>query len=295
MSDIKENNLKKTLVYFASGPYNNKYELLPYDQIYLVDYCFARSCNHLIAGTDKNIKTSKSGKVICLGLDCLDAVTYLKQLKVKIDCFIALNEGLYEGGGSIAMNSDMFIGYVMPLLGDDYIHIMNKTYYCNQFHVTMDLPYLMTEIKEGDKDYLDPFLFSDDEYHKGNAKVYRMKKHISTEDLNINPNIQISVIHDSIWNHANELDLMAISITPQGQGDFFHGSQKVISLRDHSVEQILDFCVQNKITAIGLTPWSRGKYSSFIDQIKNYTKEYPKVISLFHLNRKDYKSLKELV
>ena len=295
MSDINKYNFKKTLVYFASGPYKKRYELLPYDQIYLVDYCFAGRSNHKIAGSDKNFKVSKSGKVICLAMDCLCAVEFLQHHKIKIDCFVALNEGLFEGGGSIAMNSDMFIGYVMPLLSDDYVHIMNKTYYCNQFHVTMDLPFLMTEIKEGDKDYLDPILFSDDEYHKGNAKVYRMKKQTSADDLNINPNIQISIIHDSIWSHVDELDLLVISITPQGQGDFFLGSQKVFSLRDHSVEQILDFCVQNKIATIGLTPWSRGKYSCFIDQIKNYTEEYPKVISLFYLNRKDYKSLKELL
>ena len=108
------------------------------------------------------------------------------------------------------------------------------------YHVTMDLPYLMTEIKEGDQDYLDPFLFSDDKYHKGHAKVYRMKKQTSVEDLNINPNIQVSIIHDSIWNYKDELDLLAISITPQGQEEFFSRINKVISLRDLSVEQILD-------------------------------------------------------
>jgi hypothetical protein len=284
----------KTLVYFASGPPKKEYDFLPFDKIYLVDYCFIGKGNCNNGSGNPNIQVSQSGKVISLGMDCFDAVKYLEYNKIKIDCLVVLNEGLSEGGGKYAVNSDMFIGYVMPLLGESYIHIVNKKYYGNRYHVTMDLPYLMTEIKEGDKDYLDPFLFSDDEYHKGNAKVYRMKKQTSAENLNINPNIQISIMHDSIWRHADELDLLAISIAPQGQGDFFHRSQKVISLRDHSVEQILDFCVQNKIASIGLTPWSHGKYSSFIDQIKNYTEEYPKVISLFHLNGKDYKSLKEL-
>jgi len=295
MSNIEEINGKKTLVYFASGPYKNRYELLPYDQIYLVDYCFIGKGNRNNGSSDRKIQISESGKVFCLGQDCLQAVSYLKQRKIKIDTFISLNEGLYEGGkGGYALNSDMFLGYVMPLLSDDYIHIMNKTYYCNQFHVTMDLPYLMTEIKEGDKNYLDPFLFSDDEYHKNHAKVYRMKKQTSAEDLNINPNIQISIIQDSIWNHADELDLIAISITPQGQGDFFLGLNKVISLRDHTIGQILDFCVREKIERIGFTPWAKNNYSSFIDQIKNHTKEYPNKISLFHLNKRDFNSLKVL-
>jgi hypothetical protein len=212
-------------------------------------------------------------------MDCLHAVKYLNQHKVKIDCFVALNEGLYEGGGRYAINSDMFLGYVMPILSDEYIHIMNRNYYgISNYHVTMELPYLKTEIYEGDQNYLNLFLFSEDEYHKGNAKVFRMKKHTSVEYLNINPNIH----------------LIATSITPQGQRNFFDRLNKVISLREFSVTEILDICVQRKIERIGFTPWANGNYSSFVGQIKNYTEEYPKVISLFHLNRKDFKPLKEL-
>ena len=37
------------------------------------------------------------------------------------------------------------------------------------------------------------------------------------------------------------LDLMAISITPQGQGDFFDRLNKVVSLRELSVTEILDY------------------------------------------------------
>jgi hypothetical protein len=297
MSDLKENNLKKTLVYFASGPYKKRYEFLPYDRIYLVDYCFSGKGNRNNGSSNHNIRVSQSGKVICLGMDCLNSINYLKQLDVKIDCFVVLNEGLFEGGqGGYALNSDMFLGYVMPILSDEYIHIMNQNYYgCSYYKVTMDLPYLKTEISEGDQDYLNPFLFSDDEYHKGYAKVYRMKKQTSVEYLNINPNIQVSIIHDSIWNYNNELDALAISITPQGQGDFFKGLSNVISIRGLSMEQILDYCVKEKFERIGLTPWAHGKYSSFIDQISNYTKEYPKRISLFHLNRNDFISVRDLV
>lgn len=295
MSDIKENNFKKTLVYFASGPYNNKYELLPYDQIYLVDYCFARRSNHLITGTDKNIKTSKSGKVICLAMDCLCAVEFLQQYKIKIDCFVALNEGLFEGGGSYAINSDMFLSYAMPVLSDEYIHIMNKNYYQNNYHVTMDLPYMMNEIKEGEQDHLDPFLFSSDTYHQGHAKVYRMKKKQTSEfELKLSLGMKVSIINDSIWCHKEELDLIGISFVQQGQGDYFNRINKVSSLREYSVAEVLEHCDQNRLNRIGLTPWGLGHYNDFIELIKSYNKEYPKEISLFHLNTKDFKSLKEL-
>jgi hypothetical protein len=158
----------------------------------------------------------------------------------------------------------------------------------------MDLPYLKTEIFEGDQYYLNPLIFSDDSYHVGNAKVFRMKKYISVKYLNINSNIQLSIIQDSIWKYTDELGLIATSITPQGQGIFFDRLNKVRSLNKFSVTEILDICVQKKVERIGFTPWAKGNYSSFIDQIKNYTEEFPKVISLFHLNEKDYRSLKEL-
>jgi hypothetical protein len=121
-----------------------------------------------------------------------------------------------------------------------------------------------------------------------------MKKDSSVEELYINPNIQFTIFHDSIWNYKDELDLLAISFTQQGQGDFFHRINKVISIRDLSIEQIFDLCVQKRIEKIGFVPWKNGNYSSFIDKIKDYKKEYPKVISLFHLNRKDFKSVKYL-
>jgi hypothetical protein len=109
-----------TLVYFASGPYKIEYENLTYDQIYLIDNCFKSEIFEI-------------GKVKCIGMDCLKAVDYLKGKGVIIDCFVSLNEGLYEGGGSYAINSDMFLGYVMPIMRNEYYHIMNKNYYMGQY------------------------------------------------------------------------------------------------------------------------------------------------------------------
>lgn len=291
---IKGANLK-TLVYFASGPSKDVYESLAFDRIYLVDYCFIGKGDRNNRFSNPNIQVSQSGKVICLGMDCLQAVNYLNRQNVKIDAFVALNEGLYEGGGKYAVNSDMFLGYAIPILREEYIHLVNRNYYGNNYHVTMDLPYLKTEICEGDQDYLDPFIFSDDGYHIGNAKVFRMKKQAAVEYFNINPSFQFSIIHDSIWNYTNELDLLVTSLKPQGQGNFFDRLNNVVSLRELTLTEILDHCVQNKIERIGFTPWAKGKYSSFIDHIKKYSKENPKSISLFHLNRNDFKYLRELV
>ena len=157
----------RTLVYFASGCYRQEYQELEFDKVYLIDNCFKMR-------QQKEPNFINIEKVTCIGMDSLQSVKFLKEENIKIDCFVSLNEGLYEGGGKYAINSDLFLGYVMPLLKDKYIHIMNKNYYNNIYHVTMDLPYNVEEIMEKDNRYLDPFIFSKDNYHYGHAKVYQM-------------------------------------------------------------------------------------------------------------------------
>jgi hypothetical protein len=273
-----------TLVYFASGPNRNEYQDLDFDSIYLIDNCFKNR-----RGDQNNILTNR--KVTCIGMDCLESIEFLKSEKVKIDCFVSLNEGLYEGGGRYAINSDMFLGYVMPLLKDKYIHIMNKYYYHNMYHVTMDLPYVMVEINETDCRYLSPFIFSKEDYHKGNAKVFQMSKIFNKTDIDINFKIKFSVIHDSIWNYYDCLDAFAISITDQGQRDFFNKIPKMLDLNKMCFDDILTFCVLNKTEKIGFTPWGRRNYSYFIDKLIEHSEDYPKEIMLFHLNKNDYKGI----
>lgn len=154
----------KTLVYFASGPSREEYQALDFDKIYLIDNCFKNRNRY-----SSNVSSKR--KTTCIGMDCLESIKFLKNENVQIDCFVSLNEGLYEGGGSYAINSDMFLGYAMPLLKEQYIHIMNKNYYHNQYHVSIDLPYTIEEIKENDDRYLSPFIFSKDSYHKEETGV----------------------------------------------------------------------------------------------------------------------------
>ena len=279
----------RTLVYFASGHFNDLYQELDYEKIYLIDNCF----------NDKRKYSNRifsKGKITCLGMDCLESIEYLKKEKVKIDCFVSLNEGLYEGGGSYAINSDMFLGYAMPLFKDQYIHIMNKNYYNNMFHVTMDLPYSVVEINEDDNRYLSPFIFSKDNYHKGHANVFQMTKLIpNCIEVSLNQSIKLNIIHDSIWHFYDELDLIIISFANQGQSDFFDNIPKVTKINHQNFDDLFSYIFHNKINTIGFTPWGKGNYFSFIEKLKNWNDAYPKEINLFHLNKNDFKEIKDSV
>ncbi len=276
----------KTLVYFASGRNRSEYQRLDFERIILVDKCFRNKKLYKNNGLQIN-------KVTCIGMDCLESIKFLKQENIKIDCFVSLNEGLFEGGGRYAINSDLFLGYVMPLLKDNYIHIMNQNYYCNMYNVSMDLPFEMKEISENDKRYISPFIFSKDDYHKNNAKVFQMLRIFNIQNIFLNPKLKISIINDSIWNYYNELDRIVILFTSQGQRNFFDKLPKVIDLNHSSIDEIFSICKKNKIEKIGFTPWGRGDYNSFINRVKEFNDEYPKELYLFHLNKNDYKKIKK--
>lgn len=276
----------RTLVYFASGCDRPEYQELDFYRIILIDNCFKNRRMY-----PKSI--FNKGKVTCIGSDCLESVEYLKNENIKIDCFVSLNEGLYEGGGSYAINSDFFLGYIMPLLKDNYIHIMNREYYHNMYNVSMDLPFEMKEISENEKHYISPFTFSKDNYHNGHAKVYKMTRIFNTQNFSFNPRLKFSINHDSIWNHYENLDLIAISFLQQGQGTYFDKLPKTINLNSSSIDEVFLHCKLNKIEKVGFTPWGNGYYGSFINRLKDFKDDYPKEIYLFHLNKDDYKEIKE--
>ena len=248
------------LVYFASGPLRKEYFDLDYDRIFLVDNCFRDS----IKNTNRVVT---KGKITCLGMDCLESIAYLKDENVKIDCFVSLNEGLYEGGGSYAINSDFFLGYAMPLLSDEYIHIMNPKYYHNNYKTAMDLPYHKVEIDKDDANYINPLIFSKAVYQKRAAKVYKMTSIKSSKTHLLDNGIQFTIHHNSIWNHYEQVDLLVLSLEEQGQKHFFTRLDKVIDVRDFSVEVILKYCMKHKISRIGFTPWNRLFHVHFMEKI----------------------------
>jgi hypothetical protein len=279
----------KTLVYFASGPNRPEYQNLYFDKIILIDNCFKNRRRF-----PKNV--FNIGKVTCVGMDCLESIEYLKKENIKIDCFVSLNEGLYEGGGSYPINSDMFLGYAMPLFKEQYIHIMNKNYYHKMYNVSMDLPYSIEEIKVDDNRYLSPFIFSKDNYHKSHAKVLQMRRNDATKtEIKINSPIKLHIIHDSIWNYYEELDACGISFSNQGQRDFFEKIPKILNLNIIEINEVFNLCVEKQFNKIGFTPFGRGSYKKFLKKLEAYKKDYPKEIIMFHLNKNDYSEIKEYI
>jgi hypothetical protein len=274
----------KTLIYFASGPYKPVWSELPFDRIILVDKIF-----HYL----KYSKVPVPSNVSLVPMDCLDFVKSLKSNPITIDCVVALNEGLFENGGTYAVNSDMFLGYLLPYLNDEYIHIMSRSYYTLEYNASMDLPYACKLLPPEDARWLDPAIFSDYSFIKESASNFLMSKNpLPSLRMQLN-NTSLEFIHDSIWSSYDELDLLCLSFTEPGMADFLEKIPKVLLTKNKSITSILGYCQEQRIQTAGFIPFAQDNYASFIDLLQNSKHKFPETIKLFHLNNNDYSILRK--
>jgi hypothetical protein len=193
----------KTLVYFAAGNrIDDEYKNLFYDNVILVDYNF-RGC------------TYDGEKIFCLSLDAIVAVYILKQLNVKIDCFVCICEGLYEGNGKYSINSNYFLNYCFPLFADTVLYMANnKEYYAGSEYKNirahyLELPFIKKRrVTPEDDEYISPLIFSPNEGHK--AEVYLFEDKLDFKSSFNCGETPIHVHQDSIWNFEEELDIIYI-------------------------------------------------------------------------------------
>jgi hypothetical protein len=120
-------NKGNVLAYFACGPIDRipVGDFSPYDTVVLVD-------RHL--GLDKlenhpNRDELLSGRFILLQTDAIAAVDVLQCMSVRLDAYLAWNEGIYGGGGDYHLNGRYFLKYLSQIVSDRYMHVHNEHYF----------------------------------------------------------------------------------------------------------------------------------------------------------------------
>jgi hypothetical protein len=304
-----------TLVCFASGAVKPEYESLPFDEIYLIDSEYFRNNSKELK--DGNREVFQVGKITCIGLECLKAVDYLKSKNVKVDCYAAVNSGCYDSAKRCPLGSPYFIGYMMPILDDNYVHITNlEKYYGSTDANAMGLPYEMKQLTKNDKRYVDPKILTTNKAEVEDVEVFQMSKIREVIDLVLDSEVKVSVVRDSVWNYYDDVDLVVHSISDFERRKFFDRKPRVItwnhineskrvyclySLSEKvwrakfeigkDLDAIFSYCVKNKINKVAFTPWGTGNYNTFLQKLQTYSEKYPKEITLFHLNKDDYKEI----
>ena len=279
----------KTLVYFASGNrIDEKYKDLPYDNVILVDYTF-KHCSY-------------NGKVFCLSMDAIVAVYILKQLNVKIDCFVGIQEGLYEGGAHYAINSNYFLNYCFPLFSDTVLYMANrKEYYAGSEYANLREHYLELPFKNKrivlpeDTEFISPKIFSPLEGYR--AEVYLFEKKLESMDNFNCGEIPVYVHKNSIWNYEEKLDIIYVGFENRYQKAIFEKLEpKIIdtanfqfsnreSINDNNL--IYAYITEKQIKKVGVM--TNGSY--YIDLTKFLSIEPHKdleEIHFFHFENADH-------
>ena len=297
----------KTLVYFASGGWvREEYYSLPYDNVILVDYTFRdRQCTVRRCG----------GNVICIGLDALEAVWLFRTTGVKIDAFVAINEGLSEGGGRYVINSDIFLGYALPVLADPFIHIGMVGYYGGpeHYHIRahwLDIPYTQKRVlPPDDPAYIPPAVFTRDKRYARKAEVTLLSGRSQREHTILRGEKEIVLKHDSIWSDLKELDALFVRYENIDQEKAIlnveagRHSPKILRIKvDHngsddrgafSLDEILALSSERRWTNIGLVP-NQGDYERFVREFAAREGEWPRRVTFYHMNREDLAELYQM-
>lgn len=285
------------LLYLASGQYQPFYENINYDQVILVD----RKLNI------KHLTQPSISKVELIKDDALTALRTLKSRpRFKVDCLVSINEGLIQGGGDYPILNELLLGYLHPMLADEFVLIANFSYYgavrMSKRVARLDWGFISQRLTVNHPKFIDPKIFTT----YGNPKaekfgdVLLLKRSRSSTEIFINPLVKISVVHGSIWEDEHELDCIGLNIRPavsKGREKvtrFFLKFRKVFSINGKTIEEILEYAEENKSKRIGLTPWMKGDYIHVIEVLKNYKSKHLKEITFYHLSKSDYKIFYDL-
>lgn len=290
----------RTLLYLATGAYLDVFSQLPFDKMYFVeknDILYKKSYQNI----------PPNAELICM--DALKSIDYLKSQGVKVDCLVSLNEGLKEGGGGYAMLSDEVMGYLSPILKNEFTLICDFSHYDfwkRDQYKNFDWGFeKVEEVKDGDSDFINPKAFTESQkYNSGSyGHVYKMKRITQTRRLTFNnQSLEVKLVRGSIWNDEPKLDAIGLSFNPsklegdaaynsQSISDFFESKPKVFNLKKMTFDKVLEYCEQNKVKHLGLCPWLKGNYQEVITRLQGVLPQSLERISFYHLNRGDFQEL----
>lgn len=303
-----------SLLYLASGRRVNRfvYENLDYDNIILVDRCFRAEVG--VVGS----------KIITIGMDAIPAVKALGIAGAKISAVVTLCEGLFEGGGGqYLIQGDNFMGYLLPIMADSFIHISRKEYYwanspsdymqdMKRYHMVkhwMDVSYeKVKELTDDNPLHISPQLFVENNRNALGATVTLLSRR-STKQHSFNyKGLLVNIKHRSIWADVDILDMSFVRYDSDFQRREIEKVEKNVlpiyhlrrirngvnlevdkpNYKQYNTNDIIGVCKESGARSIGVVPHG-GNYLKMIDEIAS--SGVVDEINFYHLNSGDYSSL----
>jgi len=260
----------KTLVYFDSGDYREKYQELPF-AIVLVNPLFEQ-------------RIRQTGRVSCLGMNGLEAIDYLQSQNIQPDHVVTFNPVLTDRERTIGLTSNEFLGYLMKILPEHYTHHVNLIPGQKDARFNLNIPFNKRKLSRNSGNYIDPETFLPSSYKgidKESVFSYDMKrKPVSAHQGRFKFGAPFTVVHESIWKAYEELDLLVI---PSEEGRIYESlmdhfsSLPQVYIRKHGepIEAVLRYCEENQLERVGFAPYTHGRVKDDVYFLEKYAPKFP--------------------
>jgi hypothetical protein len=209
---VNNHTFGSVLAYFACGPILSIPigNFRPYDTVVLVDRNLALDRLHLHPDRDELL----SERFILLETDSIVAVDILQWMGVRLDAYLAWNEGIFEGGGDYHLNGRFFLKYLSRILPNCYTHVHNEHYFPmrqrkNGFPI---LPFVRSVSNGSQFDDLRSILcmfFTANHWNAQDAQIHSMERHERIPIYDSAPLPNVFLKWGNIWDDA-ELDMIFI-------------------------------------------------------------------------------------
>lgn len=302
--------MEKTLLYLASGQMNDLYAFLSIEHIYLVDHEFSKNFSFFprYMKSEGFLHYFSHPGLMFLELDALHAIDWFKEKGITFDYVVSINDGIYEGGGTYRMLNDQVMGYLSPLLKDEWILICDPTY-CDIGKKLQSARWGCDRIVLNPKDkfYIYPGIFSEVARSEGRykdpsfGKVFRYTRNRITNSIPMQNRLKVTKVYGSIWDDEKNLDLIGINLKsnyemrmPKGgyssTAQFFI-NKGVLNLHGMSIEEIVAISKHKGIRHLGLCPWQNGNYHGVIQYLNTVDLGSIESVTFYHLDNRDYPNL----
>jgi len=288
----------KTLLYLASGPIIPEYQDLPFGKMIFVDRALQE-----IPFQDDRFEFIQA--------DGLIAIDQLLKRKIKIDYLVSAIAGLFGGGGNYPVLSDFMLGYLSPILNDAFFLVCDPVYYqAIPMKLNPEWGFKCSSVKTTDPNYIYPSLFEYGQRSKNSPKnpdfgiVYKLTRNKTVRSLQVNPGLDIKLIYGSIWDDADQLDLLGISLLSSheirrpGRNHFsiaqFFREKGVYDLQGRTIHEIVAHAHAHGLKRIGLSPWMNGEYAEVIQFLRDFNPGCIESIYFYHLHSRDFRQIYEL-
>lgn len=259
------------------------------------------------------------------------AIRKIKNSGRTISAFVGKCDGCLEGGNYECVNESPFLDKVMNLMDEEgmmYVTTHSSLLYPRKMNNLLYIaPRPYQELILGGVSYKTQDGAWDGWYERdsngrhlfGGKKSFIIKRHTPTVHKYQIGKITLSVEHDTIADHLDELDAAIVSfpfitrylfrysdrLPKQDRGKsltrsdnihefpkyFFSPSKKDGWTAEKSLRELLHKSDENKWSSVGTIAFGEGQHSQFKSILQEWSSEYPKSLRLFHMDSGDYKGL----